>query len=286
MELIVIDGGSTDETISILKKHEKKISYWISEPDNGQAHAVNKGLKMSTGDYFNWINSDDYLENDALQVLADHVTANPDNEVVCGYTRCFWNEDNRTSHEYRMGVKSSIADSIVNVEMNQPGTFYKIDILRKLGGVNESLRYVLDDELWFRYLCAYGTNNIGFVNARFAQFRLHSYSKSVREGYTLFNQELQAIYFTILKNLDSPKWLLSAVEEELEFSNYKPSDNWQFNYLERSKYLSHFASKYIISIYKSGKFRAAKEALRLMRANGYFRWNRIHLSLVAKLMFR
>ena len=62
LEYIIIDGGSTDGTIDIIKKYENKIAYWISEPDNGQSEAINKGIAVSTGDVFNWVNGDDYLE--------------------------------------------------------------------------------------------------------------------------------------------------------------------------------------------------------------------------------
>ncbi len=66
LELIIIDGGSTDESINILRRYENRISFWVSEPDNGQADAINKGLKKTTGEIFNWLNSDDYLEPGAL----------------------------------------------------------------------------------------------------------------------------------------------------------------------------------------------------------------------------
>ena len=58
LEYIIFDGGSTDETVSIIKKYEPWLTYWVSEPDRGQSHAINKGLKKCTGNYFNWINSD------------------------------------------------------------------------------------------------------------------------------------------------------------------------------------------------------------------------------------
>ena len=91
VELIIIDGGSTDNSVDVIRQYENVIAYWVSEPDRGQAHAINKGLAKCTGDIFNWINSDDYLEPGALQEIGTQFANNPDTNIVCGYTRCFWN---------------------------------------------------------------------------------------------------------------------------------------------------------------------------------------------------
>src|SRR6056297_3391010 len=71
LEYIIIDGGSTDSSLNIIKKYEKHLDYWISEPDRGQSHAINKGLNYCSGQIFNWINSDDYLEPGALFKVAE-----------------------------------------------------------------------------------------------------------------------------------------------------------------------------------------------------------------------
>lgn len=285
-ELIIIDGGSSDNTIDVLRKYNKHISYWISERDNGQADAINKGLKVATGDIFNWINSDDYLEPGALQAIGDYFQAHPEKSVLCGYTRCFWDEDNITSHEYRMGVRSLVADTITNVEMNQPGTFYKTSVVRDLGGINTSLRYVFDDELWFRYLCNYGINAVGFTESRLAQFRLHGNSKSIGEGYSLFHKELNTVYAFMLRQLATPSWLTTGFEKENPASGYNVIKQWNFECLEKDRFFAFFANKLINSLYISGHINEAKEAMRLILDNGYFRYNRMLLSLRLKLLFQ
>ena len=71
LEYIIIDGGSTDNTVEIIKKYESHISYWISEPDKGQTDAINKGFAKCTGEIFNWLNSDDYYETGTFKKLSD-----------------------------------------------------------------------------------------------------------------------------------------------------------------------------------------------------------------------
>ena len=284
-EIIIIDAGSKDETVDIIKKYKKHISYWVSEPDRGQAHAINKGLAKCTGEVFNWINSDDYLEPNALQTIAESFAKNKNVQVVCGYTRCFFDKDNTTSHEYRMGIQKSVASTIVNVEMNQPGSFYKTSIIKELAGVNETLRYVFDDELWFRFLCKYGMQNILFVDKRFAEFRLHGSSKSVGEGFALFQNEITSLYIDILVNINAPKWLVELLNETQPPTIYISAGKWNIEKLEEKQFVAAFAVKYINTLYLKGAKKNAKEAMKLTIDNGYFKWNRILTSLRIKLLF-
>ena len=285
VEIIIIDAASTDETVAVIKKYEQYISYWVSEPDRGQSHAINKGLEKCTGEVFNWINSDDYLEPGALQNIATLFGENNDVQVVCGFTRCFFDEDNSSSHEYRMGVKPTVAETISLVEMNQPGSFYRTNIVKEFGGVNESLRYVFDDELWFRFLCKYGIENIYLNDKRFAHFRLHGSSKSVGEGFTLFVKEINALYIDILTNANPPFWLLDSMKETEPSAKYISAGKWEISKLEKQKFIAAFAVKYINSIYIKGDKKNAKEAMQLAITNGFFSWNRMMTSLRIKLLF-
>jgi glycosyltransferase involved in cell wall biosynthesis len=78
LEYIIIDGGSTDESVEIIKKYEKHLAYWVSEPDRGQSHAINKGFERATGEIFGWLNSDDWYHPGALKALAEAFAANPE----------------------------------------------------------------------------------------------------------------------------------------------------------------------------------------------------------------
>lgn len=264
LEYIIIDGGSNDNTIEIIKKYEKYLTYWVSEPDNGQAHAINKGLERAAGSIFNWLNSDDYLEPGSLFEIGNHFKNSPKTEVLCGYTHCFFDETGKTSHTYRMGVKKTVADTILNVEMNQPGSFYKMSIVKDLGGVNESLRYVFDDELWFRYLCKHGLQKVSFFDQLICHFRLHGNSKSIGEGFNEFGKEINTIYYEMARQLQFPDFLHEEIKKQAVSINYK-SEVWNFNSLDEEAFLAYFCHKYQYTFYKDYKYAAAEEAYKLQK---------------------
>jgi glycosyltransferase involved in cell wall biosynthesis len=84
LEYIVVDGGSSDESVAVIRKYEKFLTYWVSEPDSGQTDAINKGLRRSTGDYLGWLNSDDVYVKGAFGKVIEAFAANPDSVVVHG----------------------------------------------------------------------------------------------------------------------------------------------------------------------------------------------------------
>lgn len=282
LEYIVIDGGSTDNTVSILKKYDSHLAYWVSEPDKGQAHAINKGLERCTGDIVNWINSDDFLEPGALMAIANNWIGNPKANVFCGYTHCFWEETGKTSHTYRMGLKKTVTDTLLHIEMNQPGTFYRTEVLKSLGGVNDSLRYVFDNELWMRYLCAYGQDGIKMIDQLIAHFRLHGSSKSVGDGFTKFNDEQQSILGYLGAETLLPEYLLKYANNEIKVNHYK-SFGWDLELLDIEQFHAWFANKYMVSLYNDGKKTEAKYCLIKAIKKREIVWCRKNLGLLRKM---
>jgi glycosyltransferase involved in cell wall biosynthesis len=290
-EYIIIDGGSTDNTVDIIKYYANKqqatsnkqlISYWVSEPDHGQAHAINKGLDKVTGDVFNWLNSDDYYEKGALLHIGNYFANNPETEVLCGFTRCFFEKNGATSHTYRMGLKKSAVDTLLNIEMNQPGTFYRTNIVKKLDGINESLRYVFDNELWMKYLCKYGVKNIKLIDNLIAHFRLHSDSKSIGDGYDLFNREQHQILFYLAKSTNLKTYLLDLYEKNVEFNMAYKTCEWNIDKLNIHKFHAWFADKYMLTLFNQGKKKEARHCILSSIKNGYFKLNRKNMSMLLK----
>ncbi|UZR92535.1 glycosyltransferase family 2 protein [Chondrinema litorale] len=178
LEYIIIDGGSTDGTIDIIKKYDRYLTYWTSEKDSGQSEAINKGLKHVTGDVFNWLCSDDLLEPGALDVISN-VFDDKSVNVVTGKIRMFGE-----GIEERIGKGTplfrSLEETIVRSYCVQPVTFFKTEFIKKVG-INPLLHYFMDKEIWLKYLFLNGVNGIKQVDDVLASYRLHPESKTTLE---------------------------------------------------------------------------------------------------------
>ncbi len=268
-----------------LKNTPIKLPIGLAKRDNGQAHAINKGLALATGDMVNWINSDDYLEPGALEKLAAAYIKHPQGEVFCGYTHCFWHETGDTSHTYRMGLQKNATSTLLNIEMNQPGTFYKTAILKSLGPINESLRYVFDNELWMRYLCQYGQENVIRLKEILAHFRQHNQSKSIGEGFDAFNKEQQGILQWLCVQTALPQYLQQQVDRETEPINYQ-SKPWQIPALSIKKLHAFMANKYMVTLFNQGMLQESKTSFKMAVKANTINWNRKTLGLIKKLLLK
>jgi hypothetical protein len=175
LELIVIDGGSTDDTVSTLMRYSQWIDYWVSEPDNGQSDAINKGLALATGEWFNWLNSDDYLQPGALFALA-RATQKQDAVCVSGRTSNLCNGHIFSS--YQANVPAALPDFLFSLRVNQPGSLLHVESVREVGGIRDDLRMVMDLDLWLRLGMTYGPQAFHFIDQQIAVYRYHSASKT------------------------------------------------------------------------------------------------------------
>ncbi|HAA29479.1 MAG TPA: glycosyltransferase [Cyanobacteria bacterium UBA8553] len=148
LEYIIIDGGSNDNTIEIIKKYENYFSYWVSEPDKGPTDAINKGWQRTSGEIVAYLNSDDAYLPGTLATIAKTFQENCDARVVCG------NELKIDSEGFVIS-ESSIekVDRLSLLHLNlisQPATFIKKSTLELTGGLNLDVHYIFDFELWLR----------------------------------------------------------------------------------------------------------------------------------------
>jgi glycosyltransferase involved in cell wall biosynthesis len=178
LEYIVIDGGSTDDSVDVIRRHEDKLTYWVSEKDRGQVHAINKGLERATGDVVAFINSDDVYLPGAFNAVINHFTDQPESEWVCGDTIMFGEGYDTTV--IRAVVPRSAAHCLSwAYRAPQPGHFWKTELVKS--GFQERWNYDFDHDMYVRLLLA--GHKCAYIPVPFAGYRLHEVSKTIAEGH-------------------------------------------------------------------------------------------------------
>jgi len=150
LEYIIFDGGSTDETLEIIRKYEPWISFWVSERDRGQSDAINKGFHRAHGEIIAWLNSDDTYLPGGLQNIARAFAE--DSETAMIYGGC-----NIVDEEGRLNTRYPSRDFDLKILITawnfipQPATFFRHDAYRAVGEVDLDLHYSMDRDLWIRF---------------------------------------------------------------------------------------------------------------------------------------
>lgn len=174
-EYIIFDGKSSDSSVDIIKKYEKHLAYWTSEPDKGQSDAINKGFQKAKGDLLCWVNADDILLPNALKKVAEVFKAYPDVNIITGNVVYIDEEDYiqrciRVPKQRWFFYKHSVGF------FTAPALFFKRELYEKVGGLDITLHYSMDIDLWHKFRLAGA--RVFHINEYLGGFRVHSSSKT------------------------------------------------------------------------------------------------------------
>ena len=181
LEYIIIDGGSSDNSRCVIEKYQRWIAYWCSEPDAGQSDAINKGLRRCSGEWVNWINSDDMLATGALAAVGLSAKQVRNDTIIVGNVVNF--EVNITNEISAVCLANIDFTNVVkfwkrDCVWHQPGLFFPRQMIDDVGGIDINLHYAMDHDLLLRLL---NSCDIFYLGKLVSYFRLHNSSKGVTQ---------------------------------------------------------------------------------------------------------
>ena len=186
-ELIVIDGGSNDDTADILKSYGEKIK-WVSEKDNGQADAINKGFKMASGEIVTWLNADDYYEPNIFEGISAEFQKDEGVVLVCG--NCKTVSEKNT--EINIPPREMTSHKMIRKGnfIYQPASFYRLATVKKINYLYSSLNYWMEYDLFIKLL---NNGKSIYIDKALANFTVRPDQKSNPRNSLAMNKELIGI---------------------------------------------------------------------------------------------
>ncbi len=214
IEYIVVDGGSSDGTVDIIKKYEDRITRWVSEKDKGQTDAINKGFAHASGDILAWINSDDTYQPGAISAAVKYLQEHPTVGMVYGDCN-FINESGQVIGKFNSAQTNHRLIRQGSVRIPQQTMFFRTDLWKQVGPLDPSFYFAMDYDLWTRISAR---SEIKYVRQTWANFRLHTSGKTImaddrcwpemirvhyRDGGSFFSMIVAKYY---IRKLIAPWW--------------------------------------------------------------------------------
>lgn len=191
LEYIVVDGGSTDGSVEIIKRYADKLAWWVSEKDKGQTDAINKGFARARGEILAWLNSDDTYEPGAVREAVEFLLANP--EVGLVYGDCNFIDENGTKYGKFNAAQTDLEKLRRGyVHIPQQASFWRADLWKKVAPLDESFFFAMDYDLWVRLA---QISEFRYLPGRtWANFRLHSDAKSIAADKYCWDEMMRVHY--------------------------------------------------------------------------------------------
>jgi len=204
IEYIVVDGGSTDNSVEIISKYKDKLAWFVSERDRGQSDAINKGMKRASGEYIGWLNSDDIFTENAVSRAVEALKANPE----CGFV---------FANVFSMDAKSNIFNTMIYDNwglrdlmqfkiIGQPSIFMRHNVIKEVDYLDEESIYLMDHHLWLKIAAKY---QIKFIDDYWSAARFHSGAKNVAHA-SEYGKEV----FELVEWMDNHPDFHTIVEED------------------------------------------------------------------------
>jgi glycosyltransferase involved in cell wall biosynthesis len=202
---MIFDGGSQDNSLEIIEKYQKYLTYWESEKDKGQSHAINKGLRKATGEIITWINSDDQLMPNVLHKVVSHFEANPSIAFLHGKTLLFGQ-----GKDVIKGAESKDLHYkyLAGLPFPQPSAFFKKSIIDEFGLLEGSYHYGMDYDFFLRMILNYEALQVEDV---LSKYLLHENSKSVSQQ-VFFAQDYAKIFSKLLRSFPCTAGLINQMK--------------------------------------------------------------------------
>lgn len=191
IEYIVIDGGSSDGSVEIIRKYTDRLAYWVSEKDHGQTDAVNKGYAVARGSILGWLNSDDVYKPGAISVAVDYLVNHPQIGLVYGDLD-FINDDGRVVGKFPAAQTDLKRLRRGYVHIPQPSAFFRAEHWRQVGPLDPTFYFAMDYDLWVRLAAV--TEFKYLPGNTWASFRLHSDAKTITADDRCWPEMLRVHY--------------------------------------------------------------------------------------------
>jgi len=175
LEYIIVDGGSRDGSVDMIKKYADRLAWWISEADKGQTDAINKGFARAKGEIFAWLNSDDTYRPGAVAEAVAFLRSWPEVGLVYGDAN-FIDENGRVIGRFPAAQTDYRRLRRGYVHIPQQAAFFRADLWRKVGPLDPSFYFAMDYDLWVRIA---KLAPIQYTPRTWANFRLHTHGKTI-----------------------------------------------------------------------------------------------------------
>jgi glycosyltransferase involved in cell wall biosynthesis len=250
IEYIVMDGGSKDQTVEILKKYDDRIQ-WVSEADKGQADAVNKGFRLAKGNIIGWLNSDDTYLPGAIKKVMDYFDKNPDTVMV--YGNAYYTDKDGIITDRYPSEPFNVSRLAENCYICQPSVFIRADALKEIGELDVNLRTCMDFDLWIRFSKLFA-GRIAFIEDYLATSRMYLENKTLSLREKVYDEITQTVkrHFGYV----APSWMYGYIDDVIAAIFLKRLKSYQLPF--KTFYYWYYVLRFALHLKSLEPFEAAR----------------------------